>query len=386
MYAGTFIARRIKSRERLAVVAIAVSFLVMIVAVAISAGFRAEIRRGVSSLTGDVMLTDATFNYYGEENDISRTPSYLEELENEDGVESITAAAYRAGIVRGGSDMAGAVFKGTETGDSTLQASIPSKLADKLGLRPGDKMTSYFIGEKVKARNFTVKEIYDSPVEADDAMIVHVPIEDIQRLNGWDSDRVSALEVHLDDRHSSRSGIQEAAGRLGSTAILYAGDEDDILVATSAPTRYARLFDWLDLIDFNVGAILLLMTIVAGFNMISGLLILLLRNTAVIGTLKALGMTTKGIAEVFLKVSARIVLRGMAIGNAVALLFCAVQGLTHAIKLNPANYFVSFVPVRVNVPGIIAADIASFAIIMLLLLLPSTFIAKVDPAETMRSE
>ena len=134
----------------------------------------------------------------------------------------------------------------------------------------------------------------------------------------------------------------------------------------------------------NVLAILVLMIIVAGFNMISGLLILLFRSTSTIGTLKSMGMTDKGIASVFLRLSARHTLLGMLLGNAAALLFCLVQGTTHLIRLNPANYFVPFVPVSVNVPMIILADAIAFGVIMLLLLIPTLFISKVDPARTVR--
>lgn len=156
-------------------------------------------------------------------------------------------------------------------------------------------------------------------------------------------------------------------------------------MARSVADRYPQLFSWLDLIDFNVLFVLIIMTIVAGFNMISGLLILLFRNISTIGVLKSLGMTDRNIVKVFLKTSSRLVLKGMAIGNALALLFCLVQGATHFIKLNPENYFVSFVPVSVNLPMILLADLAAYVVIMLLLLLPSLFISSVDPARTVRS-
>ena len=128
------------------------------------------------------------------------------------------------------------------------------------------------------------------------------------------------------------------------------------------------------------------MAIVAGFNMISGLLIMLFRNISTIGTLKALGMTDKGIGRVFLRVASNLVLKGMLIGNALALIFCFIQGKTHFLKLNPENYFVSFVPVAVDIPMILVADVVAYIIIMLLLLLPCLFISKVDPAQTMRTQ
>ena len=150
--------------------------------------------------------------------------------------------------------------------------------------------------------------------------------------------------------------------------------------------KYPALFSWLDLIDFNVLLILTLMTIVAGFNMISSLLILLFRHVSTIGTLKSMGMTDRDISSVFLRVSSNLVLKGMAIGNAAALLFCLIQGTTHVLKLDPANYFVSFVPVSVNLPMILLADALAYGIIMLLLLIPCLFISKVDPARTVRAQ
>lgn len=386
MPAESFIAHKLRFKEKLSAGAIAISFFIMILAVAISAGFRKEIRAGVSSISGDVTLTSAGFGGYGEDSNISAQQSYLPQIEDFPGVESIRPAVYRAGIVRNGQNIAGVMFKGIESTDSTLHVRVPEVLAKKLELKQGDKMLSYFIGEKVKMRNFVVSEIYDSLLDTDDALIVYVPISDMQRLNDWDSTKVSSLEVTLDGRHSSREAVKEATAGIGSLSALSATEDDDIPIAEATTERFSQLFDWLDLIDFNVAAILILMTIVAGFNMISGLLIMLLRNTSTIGTLKALGMSSRGVAAVFLRVSARIVLRGMIIGNAAALLFCLLQGTTHLIMLNPANYFVSFVPVSVNVPAVILADIVAFAAIMLLLLLPSLFISRIDPAQTMRSE
>lgn len=386
MAAGSFIAHKLRFKERLSAGAIAISFFIMIVAVAISAGFREEIRSGVSDVSGDILLSASGFSYYGEDESISENQSYLPEIMAYPGVEEIKPAVYRAGIVRNGQDIAGVVFKGVESSDSTLHARVPDHLATQLGLRKGDRMLSYFIGSKVKMRNFTVEEVYDSLLDTDDAQIVYVPISDMQRLNDWDENEVSSLEITLDKRHNTREGIREATAAIGSICSLSAGPDDDIPIAQASTERFSTLFDWLDLIDFNVSAILILMTIVAGFNMISGLLIMLLRNTSTIGTLKAMGMTSRGIAGVFLRVSARIVLKGLLVGNAAALLFCLIQGTTHLIRLNPANYFVSFVPVSVNVPGVILADILAFAAIMLLLALPSVFISKVDPAQTMRSE
>ena len=281
------------------------------------------------------------------------------------------------------------LFKGVQQPDSALSGlgiSIPSRLSELLDLKEGDDLQAYFVGERVKVRKFHIRSVYRSLVNTDDNLQIFADIKDLQRLNGWEEDEASALEVSLDDRSRRTSSMKELTDEIGTLALLMAGTYDDALVAQSSMDRFPQIFDWLNLIDFNVVAILILMTIVAGFNMISGLLILLFQNISTIGTLKSMGMTDRSISSVFLRVSSSLVLKGMAIGNALALLFCLIQGTTHLLKLNPENYFISFVPVSVNIPMILLADVISYLVIMVLLLIPTMFISKVDPAQTVRAQ
>ena len=192
------------------------------------------------------------------------------------------------------------------------------------------------------------------------------------------------MEIILDKDNASAGSIEDTADEIGTLVNIYSSDEEASVIAVSSVSSYPQLFDWLNLIDFNVLFILVLMTIVAGFNMISGLLIMLFENIPTIGLLKSLGMTDRSIAKVFLSSSAVLVLKGMAAGNLLAVLFCIIQGTTHLLRLDPENYFVSFVPVNLDFGMIICADVISFVVIMLLLLIPSLFISKVDPAETVR--
>lgn len=388
MGAPSFIAGKLRFKGKIAMVSIAISFLIMILAVSVSSGFRREIRSGVASISGDVQLTSADMNYLSEETSVSAVPPSLGAIDSVRGVTSIIPVVYRAGIVKKDDVIHGVIFKGVPQQDSLsgLGVSIPSRLSDLLGIKAGDDLQAYFVGERVKVRKFNVKSVYNSLVDADDNLMVFASLEDMQRLNGWEEDEVSALEVMLDDRYRQAALMKAKTDEIGFLALERAGTYDDAFVATSAVDRYPQLFDWLNLIDFNVVAILILMTIVAGFNMISGLLILLFQNISTIGTLKAMGMTDKSIASVFLRVSSNLVLKGMAIGNLLALAFCAIQGSTHLLKLNPDNYFISFVPVSVNIPMIILADIVAYAAIMLLLLIPTLFISKVDPAQTVRTQ
>lgn len=366
-------------------ISIAVSFLVIILSLAISAGFRKEIRGGVSSLTGDIQLTSPSSNIYGSDICVNADSTLMEGILARKGVEAVTPAIYRAGIIQNGEDLQGVLFKAVPSRDSaSLKISIPRSLARTLRLKEGDSVRGYFIGERVQVRKFTVDGIYDGLADNSGSPVVLASYEDIRRVNGWDEGKASALEITLQDRFRDRRSQKTKAVEIAGFAYGRASDEDDPTLAIAAADKYYNLFDWLDLIDFNVLVILIMMVLVAGFNMISGLLIMLFRNISTIGTLKALGMSDRGISGVFLRVSARTVLKGMLIGNAAALLFCLVQHLTHFIRLNPDNYFVSFVPVSVNWLNLLAVDAIAFAAIMLLLLIPSLFIARVDPADTVR--
>lgn len=385
MNAAGFIAGRLRFNGRVAVAATAISFFIIIVAVSISDGFSREIRSGVAAITGDLLITDRAGNLFGDSGPVSSEPSFLPELKKIAGVRGISPVVYRTGIVRKGDKMHGVLFKGTASDTASMRARVPATLAENLGIEAGDGMQVWFVGEKIKPRRFEVGEIYDNLIDSEDGLVIYVPISDMRRLNGWSQDEASALELTLDPKLRSRKSLRAMTERVGATVALSPDAEENGLGAVSAAESYPRLFDWLDLIDYNVIAILLLMTLVAGFNMISGLLILLFRNISTIGTLKSLGMTDRAVAGVFLRVGARITAVGMLAGNAAALLFCAIQGCTHILKLDPANYFLSFVPVSVDIPRILLADAAAFCAILLLLLIPSLFISRVDPAETVRA-
>ena len=390
-----FIARRLRFKGNIAMVSIAVSFLVMIIAVAVSSGFRNEIRSGLSAVTGDVRITPVGMNVLDETSPIERTPQYLPYLEDVKGIEAIIPVAYKAGIVKNGASIHGILLKGVSRQDVasyvqpfpdslSLPVSIPSRLSEITGLVPGDRMLTYFVGENVKARQFNVAAIHETLVETDADLVVYADLADIQRVNGWSEDDVSCMEIMLENSHRNEKDILGKQEEIGFLVYTYGSDDEETVLATSSVSSFPQLFGWLDLIDFNVLFILVLMTIVAGFNMISGLLIMLFENISTIGLLKSLGMTDKAISKVFLSSSAVLVLKGMTAGNLLAILFCIIQGTTHILGLDPENYFVSYVPVDLDLGMIVLADAVSFSVIMVLLLIPCLFIARVDPAETVR--
>ena len=390
MDASLFISRRLRIKGKIAMTSIAISYLVMIIAVAVSSGFRHEIRAGISSVSGDIQLMPLGMNLMSESSPVESDASYIPYLKEIEEVEEIVPVIYRAGIVRYNEEIHGVLLKGmpvenlpfSKPDSISLAVSIPRRLSELTGVKEGDRMLTYFVGDKVRARQFNVVSVYDSMLSTDDKLVVYSDVKDLQRLNNWDDNQVSAVELLLSPEGRDRIG--EVTNQVGAAVYAYTREDETSVLAASCVSKYPQIFDWLNLMDFNVFFILILMTIVAGFNMISGLLIMLFENISTIGLLKTLGMTDRSITKVFLSSSAVLTLKGMAIGNALAIIFCIVQSSTHLLKLDPVNYFVSYVPVHPDLGLILTADIFSFIAIMLLLMIPCLFISKVDPAETVR--
>lgn len=385
MDVSLFIGKRLRFKGNIAMASIAVSFLVMIIAVSVSSGFRCAIRSGLAELSGDIRIMPPSLSVMDESRPIEKNAAYRPYVEDVDGVKSIRPVVYKAGIVKSGENIQGVLFKGVPSDDTlSLSVSIPRRLSEIFGLGPGDRMLTYFVGESVKVRQFSVASVYDAVVETDDRLVVYADIEDLQRLNGWDEGSVSCLEVMLEEGLRNETDIEAVNDEIGTYINAWSSEDEEFVVSVSSVSSYPQLFDWLDLIDFNVFVILVLMTIVAGFNMISGLLIMLFENISTIGLLKAIGMTDRAISKVFLSSSAFLVFKGMAVGNLLAVLFCVIQDKTGLLRLDPENYFVSSVPVDLDLGKVLTADAISFVVIMILLLIPCLFISKVDPADTVR--
>jgi lipoprotein-releasing system permease protein len=377
--------------------AVAVSFFVVIIAVAVSAGFRHEIRGGISKMAGDILLTSPDFNYLDEKSPLSVNQSYIPKLDSLEGVEKVSPVICRAGIVRHNEDIYGVMVKGVEGGvrqatgahvDDTvaLAVAVPASMAEQAGIRKGDRLLTYFIAEKIKVRQFNVVDIYEPLVRVDDRFLIYADISDMRRLNGWTDEQASMFEVILSQEYTDRDGLELKSAQIEDLIYENASDDDDLLRTFSSAKRYPQIFDWFGVIDFNAVFVLLLMIAVAGVNMMTGLLIMLFENISAIGLLKSIGMRNRAIARVFLMCAMGVVLKGMIIGNLLAFAFCIVQDTSHFITLDPVNYFVSYVPVHIDVTTVLLADAVAFASIMVLMLIPSMFVLRVDPAKTVKMD
>lgn len=413
MNLNLFIAKKIKGKglssasNTIAIVSVAISIAVIIIAVAISDGFRKEIGKRAVGFSGEILMTAPGMEYTNDIYPMDAGFSYMQDIRDLPEVESVSETAYKPGMVKSGSEVHGMVFKGVDStysldffADYLTEGRLPSfsgrrisdevlvsvRFATMMGYGVGDRMDVYFVGEQVRVRRLTITGLYDIRLEDMDEMLAVADIRQIRRLNGWTGHESSCVEIALkgDGTASDPELRSRVASRIGDIIMEKDCPEDDSVVVTTIDSVYPSLFDWLALLDLNVLVVMVLMIAVAGFNMVSGLLIILFEKISMIGLLKSLGMRTSSICRIFLYRGGAIVLKGVLWGNAVALLLLAVQKLFRPLSLNPVNYFVDFVPVDLDPVKIIVTDVASFIVLMLIMTIPSLFISKVSPDRTIK--
>jgi len=372
----------------------------MFMAMVISDGFKREIKETSVGFSGEVFLLSPGQDITNQLYPISGRPSYIDKIHSLKGIESVNDVAYTSGMLKSDESVQGIMFKGVDSTysldffekylvegtlpdfsgkSSSNQILISERLASLMNYKCGDKITAYFVGESVRVRRFTISGLYNVRLDEMDKTLAIVDIRQTRRLNGWESDQVSNIEIKLAAGANADKICREI-----EEIILDRPWDDDSVIASQIRYIYPHIFDWLDLLNMNVLIILILMIVVAGFNMISGLLIILFEKISMIGLLKALGMKTRDICRVFIYRGSFIVIKGMVIGNVIAIILSILQGVFHIIPLDPANYFVDHVPVYVNVPKIVILNVASFALMILIMIIPSFFIARVQPEKTIK--
>ena len=382
-------------------VSVALSIMVIIISICVVLGFRREIRSKTSAFMGSLALVAPGQTPMNDRYPFTDSISFLGKLDSLPGVDYCQRVAYCSGMLKTADNIFGAHFKGVDSlynfsffRENLTGGEVPSfngrisssillaeRLARQMGYGVGDEVTAYFIGDEVKVRKFKIAGLFDAQLENLDNSMVICDIRQVQRLNGWDSNEVSSIEIML----KNSADIEQKRNQVGDIIYDDSSEDDPALFVTSVKQLFPNLFDWLNLLDFNVVAILLLMIVVAGFNMISALLIILFRNISSIGLLKAMGMTSSGVGKVFRYIALNIVGKGLLIGTAAALVLCAVQKYFKVISLDPENYFVKYVPIEFDFGYILLANVLALALIMLILSLTSRFIANVSPDKTMRA-
>lgn len=406
MKATRFISSRIfsLSKENLsstvmkvAMLSIALGIAIMLISISVVVGFKNQIKDKVIGFVSPIQIQVLNQNESMEE-----TPFVYDSLVKSrlqlPFVKSIHQTANKAGIIKTDSEIQGVVLKGVDKdynwdyiSSNIVAGSMPeyndaersndviiSKIiSDRMHLGVGDDIRIWFVGEDMKARGrkFSVKGIYETGLVECDERFVYCDLNQIRRLNGWENDEVGHLEIML----TEGVDIEEANN------IIYYSIPTNLLSLT-ASDLYPQIFDWLELQDMNVVIIIALMLMVSGVTIISMLLIIVLERTSTIGVLKAMGADNAFVRKIFLQRSRKILLIGMLIGNAFGLGLCVIQKYTEFIKLSPESYYLSSVPIELNLWYILMLNVGTFLLWVLMMLIPTMVINNVKPSKSIRFE
>lgn len=398
--AGT---RRVSALLRLTTIGVALSLSVMLLSVTIILGFHRQIHEFAFSQTGHISLNGYGSNWKTSTTPVYVSPELLSFLRGEKGVSSVSPLIQQAGLLKTEGDFSGILLYGI---DSTFRSRyfteqiksgtlpsfseseysrppivLPSHVARRMNYKVGDAVRIYFFGEKMRVRVFELQAIYESTgLELSPALC---PISSLQRLNHWDENTYSRLIIMLQDPDAAYPTLEHLISTLQARPDLI-GEENYGL--NLGQELQPELFNWLAFLDTNVYALLSLMVLVGGFAMITGLIIIVLDKSKQIGILKALGATNRQLRQTFLQIAARLILRGIFWGNAIALVLSLAQRQFKIIKLNPANYFTDSVPIHFDLPLWIAINVGTLIVILLMVLVPASLVSQIHPAESMRMD
>lgn len=409
-----FIARRLFSSKdssrhlsrrivRLAVAGIGLGMVVMILAVAIVIGFQKEVENKVNGFAAHLQIVNYDHNQSYETGPVQSGQVPLSRLENIPGINHIQQFATKPGMIKAGDEIQGVVLKGIAKdfdwsffekhrvkgtqiplyADRTDQVWISEQLSNRLKLDLGDRFRMYFLNEDEKLpriRQFTVGGIYRTGLEEFDLMFVLADIRHVQRLNSWEDNQISGYELFIDNRNDP----DDLEFRVRSEVMLAQKGNEPSLHVVNVKHKFPQIFDWLNLLDMNVWIILALMVLVAGFNMISGLLVIILERTQMIGILKSMGAANTNIRKVFLYLSAFLVGKGLFWGNLLGISLCLIQHYFKVVHLDPTSYYVATVPVNLSLRHLLLLNLGALTATMLMLIGPSWLVSRIAPEKTIR--
>ena len=389
---------------RIATLGVAIGLAVMLISVSVVLGFKHTIRDKVIGFGSHITVGDFLTIQGSDQYPIEMGDSMMNVLKSIKGVDKVQRFAIKQGILKTDSDFLGVMFKGiAEEYDTTflhnnmVEGTIPAfsseaskqqiviskMIADQLHLHAGDRLFAYFFSNNgVRPRKYTITGIYQTNLSMFDKVICYTDLYSAVKLNGWESDQTSGAELTVKDF----SKLDDVADILTHRVNRSSDKYGETYSSATIQQNYPQIFSWLDLLDLNVWIILTLMVCVAGFTMISGLLIIILERTNMIGVLKALGARNKTVRHTFLWFAVFIIGKGLLIGNIIGLGLILLQKYTGLIHLDPATYYVSTVPVEVNIPIILLINIATLLVSVFVLIAPSYLISHIHPAKSMRYE
>ncbi|PTM03188.1 MAG: transmembrane permease [Bacteroidetes bacterium] len=385
---------------KIGIAAIAIGIIVMLIAIATGTGMQQKIRDKAVAFNGHVTISNFDSNTSDESQvPISVNQEFYPEFKNIDGITHVQAVATKFGVIRTETDFEGVVMKGVGADYSwkyfeefLIEGKLPvysdemnsdvlisQYLSKRLGFKVGDSFQMYFMKEDPNQppfiRKFDVVGIYNSGFQELDETYFIGDIKHVQRLNSWEADEIGNFEVFIENYDD-----------LAAIAIQIYKSTPSTLNTTTVAEKYASIFEWIKIFDNNTNGIIAIMIFVAGINMITALLVLILERTQMVGLLKALGANNWSIRKVFLYNASYLILLGMFWGNLIGLGLLFAQQQFGLFPLNPEVYYVTQAPVYLSVGYVVALNIGTFIVCMFMLLVPSYIISKVSPVEAMRFE
>ena len=410
-----FIARRIYSDKgdrrkvsrpaiHIATVGVAIGLAVMILTVSVVLGFKHTIRDKVIGFGSHIQVCNFLAMQTTDSYPICIDDSTLNALRHIDGISHAERYATAQGILKTETDFLGIAFKGVAEEynwdfirQNLVSGEIP-KFSDKsasnkilvstntastLHLKVGDRIYGYFVSDTgVRTRRFTVSGIYETNMSQFDNSLCFTDLYTTLKVNGWEEGQCSGAELRVSDFSRLETTATGVVKKVNRKTDRYG----DVMISQTIYEAYPQIFSWLSLLDINVWIILVLMICVAGFTMISGLLIIILERTQMIGTLKALGAKNSSIRHTFLWFAVFVIGRGVVFGNLAAIALIVLQKTTGIVSLDPATYYVSEAPMEVNIPAFVVLNVVTVAVSILILIAPSYLISHIHPAKSMRYE
>ena len=402
-----FIAKRLVSAKegnnrlsrpiiRIAILAIALSVAVMLISIGVVKGFKKDIADKVIGFGSHIQITAFSDNNSYETKAISKNQDFYPSIENEKGINHIQYFATKAGIIKTVDEIHGVILKGVGSDfnrdffkDNLVEGEVPiyndtltssrviisKKIADLLGLETDEKLIMYFAQDPPRVRKFVVAGIYTTELEEFDNLYVFGDIRHIQNLNNWGIDSVGGFEITIHNFDNLDA----------LTQMVYEKIDYDLNAQTIKEIN-PQIFDWLKLQDINVNVIIILMLIVAGINIITALLILILERTKLIGILKAIGQNNWSVRKVFLYNASYLIGKGLFWGNLLGIGLCLLQKYFHLISLNPSTYYMNTVPIHLAFSDVLLLNFGAMLSCILMLIIPTYLITKITPIKAIRFE
>lgn len=409
-----FLARRLYGRDEgvkggsrpaiiIATAGIAVGLAVMIITMAVTRGFKGQIRDKVMGFSQHITVTNYHTGLGRIEDPVTCTATTMQTLLSQSTIEHVQPYVSKPCIIRTDEAFHGFMLKGvnnlydrTFLNEYMVKGGFPEPqdslgnnwiilsetIAGMLGLDVGSRADVYFMQDQVRIRRLTVTGIYESGFVEYDRLMGITDMHLLQRMNDWESYEYSGLEIGLTDV----SKVDEGYGQVRDVINELEETTGDSFLVQTLYDSHAGLFAWLDVLDLNVWIILTLMLGIAGFTMISGLLIIIFERTATIGTLKSMGASNRTVRAIFMRLASYIIIKGMVIGNVVALAICLTQQWLHIIPLDPVNYYLDSVPMQVGLGWLIILNVVMFLLSMLMMLIPCAVISRIVPSKSIRFE